>query len=893
MASKISAGEAYVSVTVDNADLEAGLAASKKSVIDFGRVVKSTKDDLKVELRAQGHGHVVDALDRVGNKAVETGGKFQSALLSIAASTVIFRNVGTAVSSLITKFGGLADSYDRIAKRTGIAASTWSEYAHAAQITGTSIESMEQALKGAQKLALDAATGTSEATNKLRLVGLQADDLAGLSTEEMFEKLALAVARIEDPTKRAAVAMKLFEDSGTQILPLLDQGEQGILALKQEAHELGVVVSDEAVASGAEFVDSLGRVKAASAGVSNIVVGSVTPALTSLFNRISQLLSRFQMWSRGNGELIRTIAGVSARVLALGSSVGALALGAVGVSKLTTALKALNAVVVANPWSAALVAIGAVIAALGVYRQTVLSLRDRHIWTDDARQKLDGLVSRQAEGQRKFDELKALQELSEKQELNNAQRAQAVKLVEELKSAYGDVGVSVDKVTGAIRIAANAQQELNRRMLETRRNALEAALEEARNNNTRQVAEEKIASETDVSTLEYVWGRKNEAGYRGKGAADFGWGGVFGMTKDEIKAEVLRGDAAFESRVNALLAESEANAASLEAQLDAVNKALEAVPTDSLEDLEDISKQLAENEERRQKALADTAAFEKEIAASKKNAIETELDAIDERTSAYKKELEVLKELARVERAAAERRGDQARVKEIDVELADLNAREEAADSYAQEQRQAVIRRAEDHARPKVGNYGDDKTELDAKYDAIDRETTALKESIQTLIDAERAKDDADRGKLMELVDALNTADEAAQERKDAATQEVLSRSADKFATPAERFQRAALELQEAIIAAQEAQESGNYGAVASALDRLAEAGARYDTLEEAVKSMGENVGETVGGTFSLWQAASTQTNNLDKQIYNETRTQTGYLRTIAQRVGRSVAAFS
>ena len=27
------------------------------------------------------------------------------------------------------------------------------------------------------------------------------------------------------------------------------------------------------------------------------------------------------------------------------------------------------------------------------------------------------------------------------------------------------------------------------------------------------------------------------------------------MTKDEIKAEVLRGDAAFESRVNALLAE--------------------------------------------------------------------------------------------------------------------------------------------------------------------------------------------------------------------------------------------------------------------------------------------------------------------------------------------------
>ena len=86
--------------------------------------------------------------------------------------------------------------------------------------------------------------------------------------------------------------------------------------------------------------------------------------------------------------------------------------------------------------------------------------------------------------------------------------------------------VSVDKVTGAIRIAANAQQ--NSTVVCSKRVATRSEPRRRGAQQQHATGRGEIASETGVSTLEYVWGRKNEAGYRGKGAADFGWGGVFG-----------------------------------------------------------------------------------------------------------------------------------------------------------------------------------------------------------------------------------------------------------------------------------------------------------------------------------------------------------------------------
>ena len=52
--------------------------------------------------------------------------------------------------------------------------------------------------------------------------------LQGLSPEQQFQLFANALAGVVDASTRAALAQDVFGRSGTQLLPLFTQGEQGM-----------------------------------------------------------------------------------------------------------------------------------------------------------------------------------------------------------------------------------------------------------------------------------------------------------------------------------------------------------------------------------------------------------------------------------------------------------------------------------------------------------------------------------------------------------------------------------------------------------------------------------------------------------------------------------------
>jgi hypothetical protein len=73
----------------------------------------------------------------------------------------------------------------------------------------------------------------------------------------------------------------------------------------------------------------------------------------------------------------------------------------------------------------------------------------------------------------------------------------------------------------------------------------------------------------------------------------------------------------------------------------------------------------------------------------------------------------------------------------------------------------------------------------------------------------------------------------------------------------------------------------------------MGEAYDKYSSLESAIEGIGDSIGKSVGGSFSLWQQQTSSAVNLDKAQYNEAKTQTSYLRQIAQKVGRGQASFN
>jgi hypothetical protein len=205
------------------------------------------------------------SLEASANKAVAAIGRN---LFKIGAAVVA--GVGAAVAAVlvlthkITEFG---DNIDKISKRTGVSAEALSELGFAAELSGQNFEALEKSIRGLQRSYFDLIRGSSEIVDAYKVLGLELKDLQGLTPEQMFMKVADAIGRLDDASLKAGVAMKIFGRSGSQLIPLFNEGAEGIERMRQEARRLGIVMSKEDAAAAAEWVDTMARLRAAIRGV--------------------------------------------------------------------------------------------------------------------------------------------------------------------------------------------------------------------------------------------------------------------------------------------------------------------------------------------------------------------------------------------------------------------------------------------------------------------------------------------------------------------------------------------------------------------------------------------------------------------------------------------------
>jgi hypothetical protein len=201
-----------------------------------------------------------------------------------------------------TETAAYADSIEEASIRTGLQTDTLQELTHAANLTGSSMEGLENSVRKMQRFVADASEGNKTAIETLDRLGVKFDELEGKSVDEQFMRLAGAVAAVEDDTLRADAAMTLFGKSGTALLPMLDEGADGLQKMRDEAHRLGLVMSEEDVAAAAELQDNIDRLTAKTGAlkreignalipvlmeVSDVMLSDVFPAIESVVNMIA------------------------------------------------------------------------------------------------------------------------------------------------------------------------------------------------------------------------------------------------------------------------------------------------------------------------------------------------------------------------------------------------------------------------------------------------------------------------------------------------------------------------------------------------------------------------------------------------------------------------------
>lgn len=908
--SAITAGEAYVVVTCDTQD-------ARNNIYKFAETIQSAAHD--IERCEKSLKPKVD---------VEVDESFQKKIEKAKEAVKYFASFAEDAFASFRGFANYADSFDKMSQRVGVSTESLSELAYAANLSGTSIERVEESFKGLSQKIVEAVDKGGDAEELFSSIGLSAQDLAASTPEEQFYRVADAIAGIDDPTRRAAVAMQIFGESGRELLPLLSGGSAGLAEMRDEARSLGATVSTESAAMGAQFNDALARVQTIFQGLKNEFAASLAPILTFFANRLSEASGFISKLTRECPVLTTALATFGAGVVGLSYGLTSVVTAFENAKKAAAAFQAVTAVFNINPIIAAttaLVALGAAAAAYFAFKNK------GDMWSNEKQKILEAGDALRQEDQARMDRLV---ELKEKETLTTEEIGEAARLASVLNDRYGDIGVSVDAVTGKITMAADAQKKFNEASLAARKAQLQAAIDEKNNNLEGDKIRYEVASE-EVTNAE-VW----KGDVRNPDAHRFGNWGIqkYSTRKGVMKEYIARGDADYEEKVRVRIAKETAERDALQAELDALNasdsaeaekkrreanveramnaanayaqdaQAKEALENESGYDRERLTvRQEAEKErDKARKAIDANVNWNDAEAVSKlfedspelKSKYEEIMATID---AVEQKRLEKIdaKENASKQKAADDRKDAEDALWEMDASL--LERKEKAWSDF--EEAQAEYARAIE--------TGNDETIAAAARTLAQkkRKAESLAEEERRLEEEKAAQAEAEAEKRRQELEEQKRRNEEILEEQERQREEEAERQrlASEERAEAEReyfYQYATIEEQwfarnQELLAAQQdlqaAQKKGEDAVVAAAYRKVVDAQRNFDSIDREVQSSLEAMGDIDGavedavgsidketgssGTFSAYQAQEIAFGDYQRKLYDQSKTQTNLLR--------------
>ena len=225
-------------------------------------------------------------LSKLGDTAKKVGKAVGAAVAAIGAAAAAAGKQLWDAANDVAEFG---DNIDKTSQKIGISAEAYQEWDYVFSRCGADVDNLRSGMKTLSTVITDAGNGSASAAEKLSAVGLSIEDLNGLSQEEQLDKVIAALQGMESGAERTSAATDLLGKSAVDMAAVLNMTADDTKALKQEAQDYGMVMSNEAVAASAAFEDSLTRLQGTMGGLKNRMVGELLPGITQIMDGLSDL----------------------------------------------------------------------------------------------------------------------------------------------------------------------------------------------------------------------------------------------------------------------------------------------------------------------------------------------------------------------------------------------------------------------------------------------------------------------------------------------------------------------------------------------------------------------------------------------------------------------------
>lgn len=192
------------------------------------------------------------------------------------------QQAASAMKNLIDK----ADGFKDISQKTGVAVETLSQFSQVAENSGTSIDAVAIGLKKLSSNMVQASAGNREMLAIFDALNVSFTDSQGnlRDTNDVMMDIGDRFTTMEDGALKSATAVKLLGKSGSELIPMLNEGSKGV-------REFSAVVDTDLANSADKFNENIKKMQNSIEKGFNASLKAILPLINDFIDAQSKMQS--------------------------------------------------------------------------------------------------------------------------------------------------------------------------------------------------------------------------------------------------------------------------------------------------------------------------------------------------------------------------------------------------------------------------------------------------------------------------------------------------------------------------------------------------------------------------------------------------------------------------
>lgn len=222
-------------------NLKESFAGSKGEAVGLGDAIGGAADKLGINL-PEGATKALNSLNGINAGTAAAVGGF-------AALVAAGVKVEKQLMNITKESAEYAKEVKTLASVTGQSVEEVQEWQYASDMLGVTYDRVKDSLKEITNKMQEAQNGSEDTAGAFKTLGVEIENTDGSlrSADSVFYDVIDSLGNMHNQAQRDALAMDLMSESAQELNPLIEVGSEGLKKYKDEAHEMGYVLDNEAV----------------------------------------------------------------------------------------------------------------------------------------------------------------------------------------------------------------------------------------------------------------------------------------------------------------------------------------------------------------------------------------------------------------------------------------------------------------------------------------------------------------------------------------------------------------------------------------------------------------------------------------------------------------------